>query len=133
MTKKIISMLCALAMVLMFAACATTPASSAAPTPTSSAEASSAPEKKDPVKLVLWFENGVGEQEYTKQVASKLNDLLAKIEGYEHITFELHPVKAMKTDFPLAQASQLQMDLVSTSALNISTEIENGSFLAIDD
>lgn len=134
MTKKIISMLCALAMVLMLAACATTPASSAAPTPTSSAEASSAEaEKKDPVKLVLWFQNSVGEQEYTKQVASKLNDLLAKIEGYEHITFELHPVKAMKTDFPLAQASQLQMDLVSTSALNMSTEIENGSFLAIDD
>ena len=134
MTKKIISVLCALAMVLMLAACAKTPASSAAPTPASSTEASSAaPAKKDPVTLVLWHQNTVGEQEYTKQVAAKLSEILAKTPGYEHITFELHPVKSMAMDFQLAQASQLQMDLVSTSQLNMSTEIENGSFLAIDD
>ena len=136
MTKKIISVLCALAMVLMLAACAKTPASSAAPTPASSAEApsSAAPAKKDPVTLVIWYRNAVGEQEYTKQVAAKLNEILAKTAGYEHVTFELHPVADMATDFPLAQASKLPMDIVSTPmGINFATEVTNGSFIALDD
>ena len=135
MTKKIISVLCALAMVLMLAACAKTPASSAAPTPASSTEASSAaPAKKDPVTLVIWYRNAVGEQEYTKQVAAKLNEILAKTAGYEHVTFELHPVADMATDFPLAQASKLPMDIVSTSmGISFGTEVTNGSFIALDD
>lgn len=135
MTKKIISVLCALAMVLMLAACAKTPASSTAPTPASSTEASSAaPAKKDPVTLVIWYVNAVGEQEYTKQVAAKLNEILAKTAGYEHVTFELHPVADMATDFPLAQASKLPMDIVSTPmGINFGTEVTNGSFVALDD
>ncbi len=136
MTKKIISVLCALAMVLMLAACAKTPASSAAPTPASSAEApsSAAPAKKDPVTLTIWYRNAVGEQEYTKQVAAKLNEILAKTAGYEHVTFELHPVADMATDFPLAQASKLPMDIVSTSmGISFGTEVTNGSFVALDD
>ena len=61
--------------------------------------------EKEPVELVFWYRNNVGEQEYTQEVEDKLNEMLKGIEGYEHITLRLHPCKDYKTDFALAQAS----------------------------
>lgn len=91
-------------------------------------------EPKEPVTIVYWYRNAVGEQEYTDQVEAKLNEILAATEGYEHITIDLHPcTRDYKQELTLGQASQAQIDLVSTAMLSLANEVEDGSIIPLDD
>ena len=91
------------------------------------------PEPKDPVTICYYYMNGVGEQEYTKQVEEKLNEMLHGMEGYEHISIELHPSKDYATDFTLAQASGAQIDLISLYGLDYYKMLANEDLIALDD
>ena len=90
-------------------------------------------EPKEPVTINYYYMNGVGEQQYTNQVEDVLNEILKGMEGYEHITIDLHPSKDFATDFTLAQAAGEQIDLVATFGLDLNTLIPNGDFLPLDD
>jgi len=91
------------------------------------------PEVKDPVTIHYWYRNGVGEQQYTADVEKVLNDMLKEMEGYEHISIDLHPTKNMATEFTLAQAEGAPIDLVAVYGLDTVSMISNGDFIAIDD
>ena len=75
MKRALAMALAALMVCALFAGCATTPASSTAPTPskTESGAASQAPEKLDPVELVLLMNQNVGTGD--KQVQDAVNNL----------------------------------------------------------
>lgn len=90
-------------------------------------------EEKEPVTIAYYYRNGTGEQQYTKQVEEILNDMLKEMEGYEHISIELHPTADMATEFTLAQASGAQIDLVATYGLDFNTHVSNGDFIVLDD
>lgn len=135
--KKILALILAIMLLAgICTACQQGGTSQPASSKAESTEASSkAPEKKDPVKLRYYYRNPAGEQEYTKQVADAMNQLLANIEGCEHITIELVPVKSgdYQTTFTLDETSGAQIDLVSTYNLDYSTLADAGSFLDLSD
>lgn len=135
--KKILALILAVMLLAgICTACQQGGTSQPASSKAESAEASSkAPEKKDPVKLRYYYGNAAGQQEYTKQVADALNQLLANIEGCEHITIELVPVKLgdYQTTFTLDETSGAQIDLAATYGLDYSTLADAGSFLDLSD
>ncbi len=136
MRKRVIALLCTMALAISVVACgAKEEAAAPEATPSASEEvAEETPaEPKDPVELVYWYNNVAGPQEYTQQVEDKLNDILKNTEGYEHITLKLKPCKDYATDIALAQASGEQMDIISNPGLNVVSEIQNGAWLALDD
>ncbi len=89
--------------------------------------------EKEKVTIAYWYWNGIGEQEYTDEVEAKLNEILARTEGTEHITIDLHPTADHGQEVALGQAGQEQIDLLSTPGLTATTEIQNGSFMELDD
>lgn len=135
--KKILAMLLALVMVFGLAACGKTEAPTPeVPAPTDAqaeAPTEGVSEPKDPVTIAYWYGNGVGEQEYTKQVEEELNKLLKETPGYEHITIDLVPCKDYKTDLALALSSGTQVDLISTASYGTSDKIDLGEYLPLDD
>ena len=145
MRKKLFAVLCAAAMTMSLVACGNTnnqktEESSAEVSKQSTAEVSqvqsSEPVKevKDPVVIDYWYRNGVGEQEYTKEVEEKLNEILANTEGYEHMSVKLHPSNDYKTDFALAQTAGEKIDVFVTFSLpDLTTQIENGALYQLDD
>lgn len=145
MRKKLFAVLCAATMTLSLVACGNTNNQKSEEISTevskqSTAEASqvqsSEPVKevKDPVVIDYWYRNGVGEQEYTKEVQAKLNEILANTEGYEHMSVKLHPSKDYKTDFALAQTAGEKIDVFVTYSLpDLTTQMENGALYPLDD
>ena len=144
MKKRVIAGLLATVMVLGMAGCgnttskegsgpvennATEEVSSTADTATTVIE-----EPKEPVTIVYYYMNNVGEQQYTNQVEEKLNEILKGLEGYEHISMDLVPCGTDYAQaFTLAQASGTQIDLVSTYGLDFSTLVSNGDFMPLED
>ncbi len=136
--KKLIALLCVAVMLLSLVACAPTGNDNTTgnngtvgnnngttgPTPV---------EPKDPVKIVYWYRNAVGVQEYTDEVQAELNKILAANPATAHITLELHPYKTKGTDFTLGQVNKEQIDIVSTPGVDFATEVANGSFMPLDD
>jgi len=91
-------------------------------------------EPKDPVTITFWYRNDAGEQEYTDRVEQRLNEILAADNVYNYVSIDLMPCgSSYATDFQLAQASRAQIDLVSNYGLQFTTEVENGSFMELDD
>lgn len=90
-------------------------------------------EEKEPVTIDYWYRNNVGEQQYTKDVEKILNEMLKEMEGYEHISIDLHPCKDFATEFTLAQADGSEIDLVATYGLDFTTLVNNGDFIPLDE
>ena len=143
MKKRVFAALLAAVMVLGMAGCGNQEAEksgeksgaqeSSQEVKSTSSEAEQKPEEKDPVTIHYWYRNNVGEQQYTGDVEEILNGILKEMEGYEHISIELHPTKDMATEFTLAQADGSQIDLVATYGLDFNTLVSNGDFITLDD
>ncbi len=146
-TKKILSMLLVLCMVLGIAACGTKKETNKASESTTSSNTVSSSETakeesketvveepKDPVTITYYY-CGIGEQEYTGEVEEKLNEILKGLEGYEHITIDLMPYALADyvSGFTLAQANGDQIDLVSNFMLDVPTMVKNGDLMPLDD
>lgn len=100
----------------------------------SKGQESVAVEEKDPVTITYYYRNDAGEQQYTKQVEEKLNEILKGLEGYEHISIDLVPCTSKYAqDVTLAQASGAQIDIVSTFGLDFATMVANGDFMPLED
>ncbi len=136
--KKILALLCALAMAFSMMACAagtetpdtTDPSKDTAGQTTPSSEPA---EPKDPVELTYWYWNNVGVQEYTDEVEAELNKILASTPGYEHITIKLHPCKDFTTDVALGQTTDEQMDLIATTGIDWVQQAKDGGILPLND
>lgn len=89
---------------------------------------------KDPVTLVWYYINSAGEQEDTQKVEERVNELLKDVEGLEHVSIDLVPgTSDYAQEVLLAQTSGKQIDILSTYTLSYTTEIANGTYIAIDD
>ena len=145
MCKKFLAVLCVLTMMASLVACGKTgdqPSKESSNSATQSSEKQSSETKssevveelKEPVVIDYWYCNFVGEQEYTKEVEDKLNEILANTEGYEHISINLVPCASYATDLALAQASGEKLDVVSLACLtDVNSQILNGAFIPLDD
>ena len=93
-----------------------------------------AEKEKEPVTLE-WYFNGNGPQQDTQKVEDYVNELLKDYEGLEHVT--LHMNSFSGSDYAqqllLAQTSGKQIDIISTYGLDYTTEVNNGTFLPLDD
>ena len=89
---------------------------------------------KDPVTLEWWY-RGNGVQKDTETVEAAFNELLQTYPGMEHVTVNLNPYLASeyKNAVVLAQSAGQQIDLLSTVSLSFAEEVENGTYIAIDD
>ena len=142
--KKIFGLLLATSMVFGVAGCGQetsqeTPAGNSNEAGSQTAESVAAEtepaEQKDPVTLE-WYYRGNGIQKDTEAVEEYVNSLLKNIEGLEHVT--IHMNCFIGSDYQnqvlLAQTSGTQMDILNTVSLaSWSDEIDNGTYLAIDD
>lgn len=133
--KKLIALLLVLVMSLsLFAGCGTDkPAENTTTSPASTDDKTADETPKDPVTIVYWYGNGVGEQEYTDEVEEALNKILSETEGYEHITIDLVPCADYSTDLTLALSSGAQVDLISTPGYGTTDKIKLGEYLPLDD
>lgn len=133
--KKILALVLAVVMMVgICAACAKTPASSQTPSQTESkADVSSTAEPKKPVTIRYYYMNGVGPQAKTVDVQNKLNEMLSKMEGYEHISMELVPMTDYKKNFTLDETAGKQIDLVATYGMDFTTAADAGSFIDLKD
>lgn len=108
--------------------------SEAGVTETASSEADTTPEVKDPVTLE-WYYRGNGIQTDTQAVNDRVNELLKEYPGLEHVTVNLNPFAA--SDYAngvlLAQTSGEQIDILGSVSLNYLDEVNNGTYLALDD
>lgn len=100
---------------------------------TSSSEGETQPEEKEPVTIHYWYRNNVGEQQYTGDVEKLLNGMLKEMEGYEHISIDLHPCKDLATELTLAQASGDPIDMVATFGMDFATAVKNEDFITLDE
>ena len=127
--KKILALVLAVVMMVgICTACTKTPASSQTPSQTESkADTPSKAEPKSPVTIRYYYRNDVGVQSKTVEVQNKLNEMLSKTEGYEHISMELVPMTDYQTNFTLDETAGKQIDLVATYGLDFTTLIDAGS------
>lgn len=89
---------------------------------------------KEPVTLEWWY-RGNGVQKDTEKVEAAFNELLQTYPGMEHVTVNLNcylPAE-YKNAVLLAQSSNQQIDILNTVNLDFATEVENGTFLALND
>lgn len=133
--KKILALVLAVVMMVgICSACTKTPASSQTVSQAESkADVSSTAEPKKPVTIRYYYANGAGIQSKTVDVQKKLNEMLAGMEGYEHISLELVPMTDYKTNFTLDETAGKQIDLVATYGLDLSTCVDAGSFIDLKD
>ncbi len=124
---KILALLLTLATVLAMVGCV---ANTTNPTDPSG---NPVDEPKEPVTIVYWINNGAGVQDQTDEVEAKLNEMLKADPATAHITLELHPCKEYATDVALGQTAKQQMDILMTFGLSFGTEVQNGSFMELDD
>lgn len=133
--KKILALVLAVVMMVgICSACTKTPASSQTVSQAESkADVSSTAEPKKPVTIRYYYSNYVGMQSKTKEVEAKLNEMLSKMEGYEHISMELVPLADGQTSFTLDETAGKQIDLVATYGLDFTTLADAGSFIDLKD
>ena len=100
----------------------------------SSETVESTPEPKDPVTLE-WYYRGNGIQTDTQAVNDRVNELLKEYPGLEHVTVNLNPFISSdyKNGVLLAQTSGEQIDILGSVTLNYVDEVNNGTYLALDD
>ncbi len=139
--KKILALLCVLALVVSMVACGAGNVDSndgnvqdnSASQNNVSNDQTEDQADKEPVELVYWYMNGVGVQEYTDEVEAELNKILASTPGYEHITIKLHPCKDYATDVALGQTTGEQMDLMATYGIDWYQQAQDGAFIPLND
>ena len=137
--KKLIALLLALALVGGMVACSSNaevskPADETTQNDPASQTGNVQNNDLEPIVLDYWYMNGVGEQEYTKQVEEKLNEWLSTHEGYENISIRLHPCNDYATDLKLAFASGQQVDIISTyGSGGFVSHAQNEEIIPIDD
>lgn len=102
--------------------------------PANDGEVSTTDETKDPVTLEWWY-RGNGVQVDTEAVNEAFNKQLQTYPGLEHVTvhFNCYLPAEYANAVVLAQSSDTQIDILNTVNLNFAQEIENGTYLAIDD
>ena len=138
--KKALAGLLAVCLMMAVVGCApATPAeTTTAPTQgstTAPKETTEAPtEPKDPVVLE-WYFRGNGQQKDTDEVEAAVNELLKEYPGLEHVSININcfPSKEYKQQIVLAQSSEAQMDLVSSVSLDFYEQIDNGTWMPMDD
>lgn len=100
----------------------------------SSASTQEAAEPKEPVTL-QWYYRGNGVQKDTQAVENRVNELLKDYEGLEHVTIKMNPF--ISSDYAngvlLAQTSGTQIDILNTVGLKYVDEVNNGTFIALDE
>lgn len=91
-------------------------------------------EVKDPVTLE-WYYRGNGQQEDTEMVEERVNELLKTYPGLEHVTINLNcsTSSEYQEHVTLAQSAGQQIDILNTVTLDFYQEVENGSFMPLDD
>ena len=140
--KKLIALLLALVMVLGLAACTAKETTQAPATETEKVETpeenpapvEETPAEKEPVTLE-WYYRGNGIQQDTEKVQAAFNELLKTFPGMEHVTvhFDCYDSANYAQSVLLAQSAGQQIDILNTVGLNFANEVENGTFLALDD
>ncbi len=97
-------------------------------------EESKVEEKKDPVTLEWWY-RGNGIQKDTEVVEEAMNELVKTYPGLEHVSINLNCYTSAEYRDAVvrAQSAGQQMDIVNTVGLNFANEINNGTFLAMND
>lgn len=122
--KKVLGTLTALAMALGMAGCGKE----------QEGNQNQQEQAKDSVVLE-WYYRGNGIQKDTQAVEDAVNTLLKDYEGLEHVTLHMNPFAA--SDYAngvlLAQTSGKQIDILNTVGLNFVSEVNNGTYLALDD
>lgn len=114
--KKFLGILLATVMIISLVACGT-------------------PSETNDGVTLEWYYRGNGLQEDTAKVNARVNELLHKIPGFEHITIHLNPytAKDYASSVLLAQSEGAQIDILSTVGLNWSSEVANGTFISLND
>lgn len=97
-------------------------------------EVSATDEAKEPVTLEWWY-RGNGMQVDTEAVNEAFNEKLQTYPGLEHVTvhFNCYLPAEYANAVVLAQSSDTQIDILNTVNLNFAQELENGTYLALDD
>ena len=93
-----------------------------------------AEDTKEPVTLE-WYYGGVGVQRDTELVEEAFNELLHTYEGMEHVTVHLNISGSSDhaNSVALAQGAGQQIDIIQTYKLDFASEVNNGTFIALND
>lgn len=138
--KKLLGLVLAAVLVFSIVGCtqnqnndvSTNPPAESTKTPEQST--SKVEEPKDPITLE-WYYRGNGVQKDTEAVEAYVNELLKEIDGLEHVTVNMNCF--IGSDYAnqvlLAQTSGAQIDILNSTGLNWVDEINNGTYIAIDD
>ena len=139
--KKLLALILAVIMVLGLVACVQdtpNPSDTQGTNPsgsTGTADSTGGTEApKDPVTLEWWY-RGNGPQEDTEKVEAAFNELLKTYPGMEHVTvnFNCYDAANYAQAVTLAQSSNQTIDILNTVGLNFATEVQNGTYLPLDD
>ena len=90
--------------------------------------------EKGPVTLE-WYYRGNGQQEDTELVEQRVNELLKSYPGLEHVTINLNcsTSSEYREHVTLAQSAGQQIDILNSVSLDFYGEVENGSYMPLDD
>ena len=100
----------------------------------SAVQSSVVEEAKDPVTLEWWY-RGNGPQQDTEAVEEAFNELLKTYPGMEHVTVNLNVYDSANyaQAVTLAKSANQQIDILNTVGLTLATEVEEGTYIALDD
>lgn len=133
MAKKLLALALAVIMALGLIACNnnSTPVDTKDTTPSVTVPEDTKPH--DPVVLE-WYYRSAGVQKDTQLVEDKLNELLKETE-LDYVTLHIHPFNGSEyaQQVALAQASGAQMDIVGSVSLNFYQNIEDGTWMPMND
>ncbi len=89
---------------------------------------------KDSVTLE-WYYAGNGIQTDTQKVEDRVNELLKNYEGLEHVKIHMNCFLGDEyaQQVQLAQTAGKQIDILHSYKLDYSTEVSNGTYLALDE
>lgn len=137
--KRLLALGLTTAMVMGMAACGAevaNPSNSAqqSGTSTESGTGENKPEEKEPV-LLEWYFRGNGQQQDTDEVEARVNELLKKYPGLEHVSININcfPSADYATQVILAQTEKAQIDILNTVNLDFATHVEDGSWMPMED
>ncbi|MBQ8188303.1 MAG: DUF3502 domain-containing protein [Lachnospiraceae bacterium] len=137
--KKLLAASLAATMAFSMAACgnSATPATGTESTETAATvgtQTQAVEETKEPVTLE-WYYGGVGVQRDTEVVEDAFNELLHTYEGMEHVTVNLNISGSSDhaNSVALAQGAGQQIDIIQTYKLDFASEVNNGTFIALND
>lgn len=97
-------------------------------------QSGSSQEEKEPVVLE-WYYRGNGQQKDTDEVEARVNELLKSYPGLEHVSINIDCFISSEysQQVALTQASGGQMDIVNSVSLNLTEQLENGTWMPIED